>query len=217
MGLEGIVSKRLSAPYRGLVWQLHRIIARQLSEIQGEVNAPMNVFPRAFMMQLNDKTGNEASSSDITPRKNDGHENDVLRELEMELEETEIDELCAKLIILVPPEAAPLLEPERPPTGARERNDHSNNKTPRLQDGLRPNPRARPPGSARGYLPAASPPRRGRLSQRPFAPTGSRYSGITDVHGLHHRPPSRSDLAGCGPVVATPRATSRPRRWSIMV
>jgi hypothetical protein len=45
-------------------------------------------------------------------------------------------------------------------------------KTPRLQDGLRPNARARLPGSARGYLPAASPPSRGRLSQRPFAPTG---------------------------------------------
>jgi hypothetical protein len=105
--------------------RLAHLATRQLSEIQGEVNALMNVFPRAFMMQLNDKTGNEASSSDITPRKNDRHENDVLRELEMELEENEIDELCAKLITLVPPEeAAPLLQPERPPTGARERNDH---------------------------------------------------------------------------------------------
>jgi hypothetical protein len=111
----------------GLVWQLHRITSRQLSEIQGEVSALRDVVSRVFLMQFNHKTENEPS--DVTPppssdptAKNDRRANDALQQLEMEFEVAEIDELCAKLITLAPPiEAAPLLPPKRPPSEARER------------------------------------------------------------------------------------------------
>jgi hypothetical protein len=111
----------------GLVWQLHRISRRQLSEIQGEVNALREVVSRVFLMQLNHKTENKPS--DVTPpppydptAKNDRRENDALQQLAMEFEVAEIDELCAKLITLAPPiEAAPLLPPVRPPSEARGR------------------------------------------------------------------------------------------------
>jgi hypothetical protein len=111
------------------ILQLHRVTNRQLSQILDEVSALRDVVSRVFLMQVTHKTENEPSSSDVTPPpppadstvKNDKRENDALQ-LEMDLEVAEIDELCAKLITLVPPtEATPLLPPERPPSGASER------------------------------------------------------------------------------------------------
>jgi hypothetical protein len=101
----------------GLVWQSHRIACRQLSEIRGEVNALREVVSRIFLTQLNHKSENGASTSDVTPRppsdpaaNTDRRENDALQQLQMEFEVAEIDGLCAKLITLAPPmEAAPLL------------------------------------------------------------------------------------------------------------
>jgi hypothetical protein len=112
-----------------LIWQLHRIrlMSRQLSEIQGDVNALRDVVSRVFLLQFNRKIENEPS--DVTPpppsdltAKNDRRENNALRSRVMEFEVGEIDELCAKLITLVPPkEAAPLLLLDRAPSSARER------------------------------------------------------------------------------------------------
>jgi hypothetical protein len=112
-----------------LIWQSHRLrlMSRQLSEIQGEVNALRDVVSRVFLLRLNRKTENEPS--DVTPPppsvptvKNDRREYDALQQREMEFEVVEIDELCAKLITLVPPKkAAPLLPPTRAASRVRER------------------------------------------------------------------------------------------------
>jgi hypothetical protein len=111
------------------IWQSRqiRLITRQLSEMQGEVDALRNLVSRVFLLQLNRKTDDEPS--DVTPlppsdpiSKSDRRENDALQQREMEFEMGEIDELCAKLITLVPPkEAAPLLLLDRAPSRARER------------------------------------------------------------------------------------------------
>jgi hypothetical protein len=113
-----------------LIWQFHRITSRQLSEIQGEVSALRDVVSRVFLMQVAHKTEKEPSNLDVTPppspdptAKNDRREDDALHQLEMEFEAAEIDELCAKLITLVPPEeAAPLLWSARP--WPKRKNDH---------------------------------------------------------------------------------------------
>jgi hypothetical protein len=119
-----------------LIWQLHRLgtMSRQLSEIQGEVNALRDevnalrdVVSRVFLLQFNRRTENEPSDA-APPRpsdptaKNDRREDDLLQQREMEFEVGEIDDLCAKLITLVPPkEAASLLPPDRAASGVRER------------------------------------------------------------------------------------------------
>jgi hypothetical protein len=111
----------------GLVWQLHRIARRELSEIRGEVNALREEVSRIFLMQLNHKSEDGPSTSDVTPRppsdaNTDRRGNDALQQLQMEFEVAEIDGLCAKLITLAPPmEAALLLPPARPASEARER------------------------------------------------------------------------------------------------
>jgi hypothetical protein len=112
-----------------LIWQLYRLrlMSRQLSELEGEVKALREVVSRVFLMQFNRKTENEPS--DVTPpppsdptAKNDRRQDDALQQRELEFEVGEIDELCAKLITLVPPkEAAPLLLSDRAPSRARER------------------------------------------------------------------------------------------------
>jgi hypothetical protein len=112
-----------------LFWLLHRIrlMSRQLTEIQREVNALRDVVSRVFLLQFNRKTENELSDvmpppPSIPTAKTDRHENDVLEQREMEFEVGEIDELCAKLITLVPPkEAASLLAPDRAASRVRER------------------------------------------------------------------------------------------------
>jgi hypothetical protein len=129
MTLEMALSVAGPVLVSGLVWQLHRIVRRQLSEIRGEVNALQDVVSRVFLTQLNHKSENEPSISDVTPRppydpasNTDRRDNDALQQLQMEFEVAEIDGLCAKLITLAPPiEAAPLLPPARPPSEARER------------------------------------------------------------------------------------------------
>ena len=112
-----------------LIWLSHRIrlMNRQLSEIQSEVDGLRDVVSRVFIWQFNRKTEDEPS--DVTPpppsdptAKSDRREIDALQQREMEFEVGEIDELCAKLITLVPPkEAAPLLLPDRAASGVRER------------------------------------------------------------------------------------------------
>jgi hypothetical protein len=135
-----------------LIWQLHRgarLMSRQLNEIQSEVNALRDVLSRVFLARLNNKEVDRSQAKsingsgrsmikqsdppdeppDVTPpppsdptTKNDRRENDVPQQHEMEFEVGEINELCAKLITLVPPnEAAPLLLPDRVPSGVRER------------------------------------------------------------------------------------------------
>src|ERR1700722_6362048 len=134
-----------------LLWLMSRIelMSRPLTEIQGDVNALRDLVSRVFLAQLNHKEVDQSQvrtingsgrsrikqsdppdePSDPTPPppsdpivKNDRRQNDVLKQGEMEFEAVEINELCAKLITLVPPkEAAPLLLPERAPPGARER------------------------------------------------------------------------------------------------
>jgi hypothetical protein len=111
-----------------LIWQLHWVRRRQLSEIQRQVNALRDQVSRAFMMQLNRKIGDTLSSgAEPPPRpseatvKSEVRDHDV-PQLELELETPQIGELCAKLITLVPPEeAASLLSQEREPLEARER------------------------------------------------------------------------------------------------
>jgi hypothetical protein len=112
-----------------LIWQSHRfrLMNRQLSEIQGEVDALRDIVSRVFLLQFNRRTEDEPS--DVIPpppsdptAKSDRRENDALQQREMEFEVGEIDELCAKLITLVPPkEAAPLLLPDKAPSRVRER------------------------------------------------------------------------------------------------
>lgn len=118
-----------------LIWQLHWVISPQLSEIRYEVNALRDVVSRVFLIQVAHKTESEHSDAAMLPpfldaasppptsdpiAKNDGRENDALQQLEFEV--GEVDELCARLITLVPPkEAAPLLSPDRAPSGLRER------------------------------------------------------------------------------------------------
>jgi hypothetical protein len=110
-----------------LIWRLNRVL-RLLSEVRGEVNALRDMVSRLFLMQLNCQTENKPSSSGAAPpaptsatAKNETREYDALQ-LELELETAAIGELCAKLVTLVSPqEAAPLLAPDRIPSGARER------------------------------------------------------------------------------------------------
>jgi hypothetical protein len=112
-----------------LIWLSRRIrlMSRQLSEMEGEVNALREVVSRVFLLQFNRKTENEPSDATPPPpsnptAKNDRRENDALQQREMEFEVGEINELCAKLITLVPPkEAAPLLLLDRAPSATRER------------------------------------------------------------------------------------------------
>jgi hypothetical protein len=106
-----------------LIWRSRRLM-RRLSEIEGEVNALRSLL----LMRLNHKTEDQPSNLGAVPpppstatAKNEVRKDDAL-EPELEFETTEIDGLCAKLISLVPPqEAAPLLAPDRAPSGARER------------------------------------------------------------------------------------------------
>jgi hypothetical protein len=121
-----------------LIWQLRT--SRQLSGIEGEVNALRDMVSRVFLMQLNCKTESEPSrlgaalrppTSDVTT-KNETRDYDALQ-LELELETAAIGDLCAKLITLVPPqEAAPLLAPDRAPSGVRERRRSVRHQTPRV-------------------------------------------------------------------------------------
>jgi hypothetical protein len=131
-----------------IIWQLHHgvwFMSRQLNEIQGEVNALRDVVSRVFLAQFKDRSqirtvngsGQPMTKQsdppdeppDVTPpppsgpiTKSDRRENDVPQQHEMEFEVGEINELCTKLITLVPPkEAAPLLLPDRVPSSARER------------------------------------------------------------------------------------------------
>ena len=109
-----------------LSWRLHRLM-RRLSEIQGEVNALRDIVSRVFLTQLNHKTENKPSNLGAAPfpLPSDAIAKSEMREYDApqpEIEAAEIDELCAKLITLVPPkEAAPLLPPDRASPGARER------------------------------------------------------------------------------------------------
>jgi hypothetical protein len=110
-----------------LIWRSRRLM-RRLSEIEGELNALRSLVSCIFLMQLNHKTEDQPSNLGAVPpppstatAKNEMRKDDAL-EPELEFETTEIDGLCAKLISLVPPqEAAPLLAPDRAPSGAPER------------------------------------------------------------------------------------------------
>jgi hypothetical protein len=112
-----------------LIWQSHRLrlMSRQLNDIQTQVEGLQDIVSRVFLLRLTRKTEDEPS--DMTPpspsaptEKSNGRQNDAVQQREMKFEAAEIDDLCAKLITLVPPdEAAPLLLPDRAPTRVRER------------------------------------------------------------------------------------------------
>jgi hypothetical protein len=114
-----------------LIWQSHRATRRRLSEIHGELNALRDLMSRMLLMQMAQKTKNEPHLSDNIPppppadstATADAHETNDALQHEMKLGITEVDELCAKLITLVPPsEAAPLLWSARP--WPQRRKDH---------------------------------------------------------------------------------------------
>ena len=115
----------------GLLWRLQRVTSRRLSEIQCELNALRDLMSRIFLTQISQKPQNESSTADRIPpllSTNSAETadapvtNDALQ-LEMRLEVAEVDELCAKLITLVPPsEAGHLLWSARP--WPQRRKDH---------------------------------------------------------------------------------------------
>jgi hypothetical protein len=124
MTIEAALSVAGAVLVFALVWQSHRLTSRRLSEIQSELNALRDLMSRLFLTQTAQNTKNEPptlSGEKPPPRSTDSTEttdthqtNDALQ-LEMKLGVIEVDELCAKLITLVPPsEAAPLLWSARP-------------------------------------------------------------------------------------------------------
>src|SRR5262249_40414288 len=94
------------------IWRLHRL-TRRIGDIQGEVNALRDMISRVFLIQLNHKTENDPSNlaaAPPPPSSDEGARNEMRKygAPQLGLETAEIDELCAKLITLVPPkEAAP--------------------------------------------------------------------------------------------------------------
>jgi hypothetical protein len=107
-----------------LIWRLHRLTKRS-REIQGEVDALRNMVSRVFLMRLNSETEDKPSSFGAAPSPPSSDataKNEVRVYAAPQLETVEIDELCAKLATLVPPQqAATLLVPDTAPSGVRER------------------------------------------------------------------------------------------------
>jgi hypothetical protein len=121
MTIEAALSVAGAVLVFALIWQSHRATRRRLSEIQGELDALRDLMSRVLLMQMAQKSEPRFSDDIPPPPPADSAEttgtrktNDALQ-LEMKLGLTEVDELCAKLITLVPPsEAAPLLWSARP-------------------------------------------------------------------------------------------------------
>jgi hypothetical protein len=123
MTIEAALSVAGASLVFALLWRSNRVTSRRLSEIQWELNALRDLMSRILLAQMSQKPHNEPSLPDgippppstvsvqtaVAPEKYD------VLQLEMKLEVAEVDELCAKLITLVPPsEAAPLLWSARP-------------------------------------------------------------------------------------------------------
>jgi hypothetical protein len=108
------------------VWTTHGIIGRRLSEIQAELGDLHVEVSRLFIMGLNadPKAGASKAEPNIASAESNGgeaaseyHEN-TLPSPALEAELDEVQELCAKLITLVPPaEAVPLLREQGPSEG----------------------------------------------------------------------------------------------------
>ena len=122
MTIEAALSVAGAILVSALLWRSHRLTSRRLSEIQGELNALRDLMSRVFLTQMSQNPhsgpplpeGIPPPSPDSTETADAPDKNDALQ-LEMKLEVAEVDELCAKLITLVPPsEAAPLLWSARP-------------------------------------------------------------------------------------------------------
>jgi ProP effector len=111
-----------------LTWQTQHVIRKRLSQIQNELSELQNLASRLFVMALNARAAEPAAAeASLTSSERGVAVGDNMRapppELEGEL--ANVDELCAKLITLVPPkEALPLLskqEVEERAIKARER------------------------------------------------------------------------------------------------
>jgi hypothetical protein len=123
MTIEAALSVAGAVLVFALLWRSHRVTSRRLSEIQCELNALRDLMSRILLTHMCQKSQNEPSladgippppSTDSTKTADAPQKNDALQ-LQMKLEVAEVDELCAKLITLVPPsEAAPLLWSARP-------------------------------------------------------------------------------------------------------
>jgi hypothetical protein len=123
MTIEAALSVAGAALVFALLWRSNRVTGRRLSEIQRELDALRDLMSRILLTQMSQKPHNEPPlpdgmppppSTDSSQTAGAPEEFDALQ-LEMKLEVAEVDELCAKLITLVPPsEAAPLLWSARP-------------------------------------------------------------------------------------------------------
>jgi hypothetical protein len=98
-----------------LIWKAYRLIDERLNEIQADIGELQNGVARLFLLV----SKSEATTSNPEPLVAPGgadvaaHKSDGLALLQspgLESDLAQVDELCAKLITLVPPaEAAPLI------------------------------------------------------------------------------------------------------------
>jgi hypothetical protein len=88
-----------------LIWKMQLIIDMRLSEIQADIGDLHNAVSRLFVIASNAKS--EADTSKIAPKISNAEptfsENTGMPSHGLEAELHEVDELCAKLITLVPP------------------------------------------------------------------------------------------------------------------
>jgi hypothetical protein len=123
MTIEAALSVAGAFVFFALLWRSNRLASRRLSEIQWELNALRDLMSRILLTQMSEKPHSEPPLPDgippppstVSAQTADAPEKYDALQLEMKLEVAEVDELCAKLITLVPPsEAAPLLWSARP-------------------------------------------------------------------------------------------------------
>jgi hypothetical protein len=108
------------------VWTTHHIVVSRLGEIQSELAELHVEVSRLFVIALNadPKTGASKVEPNIASAESNGSEaaseyhEITLPSPALEAEMADVDELCAKLITLVPPaEAVPLLQEHGPSEG----------------------------------------------------------------------------------------------------
>jgi hypothetical protein len=113
MTIDGAVFAAGSILVAVVVWQTHRLTSRRLSEIQNGLDGLRELTSRVFVMGLNPTLENTvASEAEPVPEHGDKarSEGTPARSPDVEIELSEVDLLCAKLITLAPPSAAlPLL------------------------------------------------------------------------------------------------------------
>jgi hypothetical protein len=98
-----------------LIWKAYRVIDQRLSEIQADIGELHNGVSHLFLLASKAENASSKLDPDCAPD-NAGriaHKTDelaLLRSPGLESELAEVDELCAKLITLVPPaKAVPLI------------------------------------------------------------------------------------------------------------